>query len=79
MDVSEILKNVGDWVSYIFTWAVNKFSELGGGKLITLIILGIVFFFTLKITIKVLKIVLILLLISLFISVGYAGIVDLIR
>ena len=79
MDFSSILKSVGDGVSFGFSWAVEKFSTLGGGKLITLIILGIIFYFSLKITIKILKIILIILIISFFVSVGYSWILDLVK
>jgi len=79
MDFSTILKSVGDWISSIFPLILQKISELGKGKLITLIILGTLFFFSLKITIKILKIVLLILIIVFFISVGFSWIIDLIK
>lgn len=79
INFSEILKKVGDWTSFVFTWIVDKFSALGGGKLITLIILGLVFYFSMKITIKILKIILILLIVFFFISTGYSWIFELVK
>lgn len=68
MGFLEIIDKVGDGIS----WLMLKFSELGQGKLITLIILGIAFYFSLKITAKIVKIILIIAAVSLFLSVGYS-------
>ena len=77
--VGTILDKLGDGISWIFSEGIKWFSQLGSGKLLTLILLGTFFYFSLKIVNKILKIILIVAIVVFIISVGYSWIFNLIR
>jgi hypothetical protein len=74
-----ILKSIGDWISTAIPNVITWFSSLGSGKLITLILLLIFFYFSLKIVNKIIKIILIIALVVLIATTGFSWVSSLIK
>jgi hypothetical protein len=79
VDLLGIVKNIGDWISQIVPKVISWFSQLGSGKLLTLIIFGLVLYFSLKLANKLLKIALIIASIFLIVSVGASWVIGLVK